>query len=682
MSYDQLAASVDALASANQLLKDVTQTALNTLVSAKDTAVAARDEAVVAAQGAGGRFDSEVTATPTASKVPRAEPDGKLNDNWLSEAIARWATFSGPTGASLISGKTDSAGAFIRTLQNFMNDHRNIRDFGGTSVGNGLVDDSTAIQAMASALGYVVIPQGNFRIMSNQTISVPQFYQAGASLTVDPAVELKVTNRIHSENQWIFKGTGKVTIWISNGSGEDVQRIQGGWFGVFPTNGIVTDVTANMQRALTSLSSQTREGILQVECGSFHVSGTMFVPRGVHVAGRGTRRTIWDVTGAPDFTIFETLGTACKFTDFQYEYPSGQAVVRTAPYIHVKHGSCDIQNIHMFPSTVGILVDATQCNMKGIRATYGLDPQSAGVSDTSLIWCRAGSYTIDDVEILNTTYFPHSLIRVGHTSTISVGRITNVQSSASCPAVYYDARACAITRVSSDQTMVSPTGGAQFSAPIKIEAAGAYTVNHITIDGVVSNSYADAGVHIEASGTSIISNISIGSGSLQGGGGAGLRLVNNSSNTMRQIHVSNDCDFSARATPLVITGTTGVVNLDVPPHMKGSQHNAAVLFNGSIGDDAIVLVGDNRASIFAGCLVICCSNPAIGGIFNFRAAASSNHVTPLVATAAMATATTALTGTTGVDGKFTIGINKSGELVLENRFGVGVTLCVTMLAGN
>lgn len=681
MSYAQLAASVDALYTSTEQLKTATNTALDTLVSAKDVAVTAKDQAEAAAMAAGGRFDSEVAVDSTPSKVPRAQPDGKLADSWLSEAIARWATFSGPTGASLVGGKTDVAGSFLRTLQNFMNDHRNIRDFGGTTVGNGLVDDSAAIQAMGTALGYVIIPSGNFRIMSNQTFAFPQFYQPGASLTIDPAVELKVTNRIHSDNQWIFKGTGKVTIFISNGSGEDAQTIQGGWFGVFPTNGIVTDVTANMQRALTSLSSQTREGILQVECGSFHVSGTMFVPRGVHLAGRGTRRTIWDVSGAADFTIFETLGTACKFTDFQYEYPSGQDKVRTAPYIHVKHGSCDIKNIHLFPSTVGILVDATQCNMKGIRATYGLDPQTAG-TDTSLIWCRAGSYTIDDVEILNTTYFPHSLIRVGHTSTISVGRITNVQSSSSCPAVFYDARACAITRVSSNQTLVSPSAGAQFSAVVRIEAAAAFTVNHITIAGVVSNSYADAAVHIEQSGTAIISNIAIGNSTIQGGGGAGLRLVNNSSNTIRQIHCANDCDFSARATPVVISGTGTVVNLDVPPHMKGPQHAGPVLFNGSIGDDAIVLVTDNRASIFAGCLIITSSNAAIGGIFNFRAAASSNHMTVLTATAAMATATTDLTGTTGVDGKFTIGINSSGKLVLENRFGLGLTICVTMLAGN
>lgn len=680
MSYAQLADSIDALTVSNDQLKTATNTALNTLVSAKDAAVIARNEAQGFALAADGRFDSEVTPVPTASKVPRAEANGKLNDSWLADTIARWATFSGPTGASLISGKTDTAGSFLRSLQNFMNDHRNIRDFGGTTTGNGLVDDSVAIQAMATALGYVIIPSGDFRIMSNQTISVPQFYQQGASLTVDPAVELKITNRINSENQWIFKGTGKVTIWISNGSGEDAQSIQGGWFGVFPTNGVVTDVTANMQRALTSLSSQTREGILQVECGSFHVSGTMFVPRGVHVAGRGTRRTIWDVSGAPDFTIFETAGNACKFTDFQYEYPTGQAKVRTAPYIHVKHNSCDIKNIHLYPSTVGILVDSTQCTMKGIRATYGLDPQTAG-TDTSLIWCRAGSYTIDDVEILNTTYYPHSLIRVGHDSTISVGRVTNVQSMSSCPAIFYDARACAITRVSSDQTLTSPTSGAQFSSVIRIEAAAAFTVNHITMTGIVGNSFADAAVHIEASGTAIISNISIGNSSLQGSPGAGLRLVNNSSNTMRQIHCANDCDFTARATPLVISGTGTVVTLDVPPHMKGSQHASPVLFNGSIGDDAVIEVRDNRASIFAGLLGIGSSTPNVGGIFNFRAAGSSDHVTMLVGPAAMATATTPLTGTTGVDGKFTIGINAAGRLVLENRTGAGITICVTMLAG-
>jgi hypothetical protein len=595
----------------------------------------------------------------------------------LSKHVQQLINIVGTQGADYISYLSPLAGAITRTIRAKLLDNVTIKDFG--AIGDGINDDGVAIGKMATALGYVVYPAGNFLTATNLTITVPQFFREGAVLTVGTGTTLSIYNRVHSSNQWIFQGTGVVLFLINSTGGEDSQRIHGGWFGVHPYNTTVVDVTARLQRALSSLSTQTREGILQIEQGSFHLSGTLFVPRGVHLAGRGTRRTIFDISGAADWTVFETAGNACKFTGFQFEYPSGQGKVRTAPYIHVKHNTCDIIDLHLYPSTCGILIDQPQCYIKNLRVTYGLDPKSVGVLDTSLIWCRASSFTIDTVAVLATTYFPDHLIRVGHDTTISAGQIRGIQSTSSCMSVYFDGRACSITRVSVTEVMSSPSGGNQFPAVIKVEAAGAFIVNYLTLSDIVGSTYADSLLHVEGAGTSIISNISLGSGSLHGAPGYGVRLLNNGTGSLRYIHIGNDVDVTSRATRLQTVGSCTFLSL--PPSMKGNQQQAAYVDNVSIGDDAVVIIKDFRGSIYAGTLIIASSNPAIWGIFSFRSASSSNHVTMMVGHANMAVSTGTLTGTTGVDGKFTVGINASGELVLENRIGVGATLNMNMFAG-
>lgn len=570
-----------------------------------------------------------------------------------------------PTGSGTVS----------RTITGKVKENITLKDYG--AVGDGVADDIPAITAMAADKGYVVYPAGTFRINATYTISVPQYFGDGASLTIDTGITLNITNRVHSPNQWIFKGDGVVLFRIVE-TGEDAQLIQAGWFGAFPSNSNNVDVTAKVQRALSSLSSQTREGILQFEMGSYHLSGTLYVPRGVHVAGRGMRRTVFDITGF-DYTVFETAGNACKFTDFQFEYPSGSGGIRTAPYIHVKHNTCDIESLWLFPSTVGIIIDQPQCYVRNIRATYGLDPLSVGVPDTCLIWCRAGSFTIDNVIVMNTTFSPHHIIRVGYNVTVGAGIINNIQSSQSSNPVFLDGRACAITRVIISNIMGSPSAGSQFDALVKVVSAGAFIVNYITVQGLVGNSYANSLVHIEASGTSIVSNIAVGTSTLHGTSGYGVRLLNYGTGSIRNICISDDVDVSSRATRLEIVGITSA--LTIPATLKGSQFTDPDIQNFVLADDTAYILNTNRASVFAGTLIISSSNPAIYGIFSFRAATSSNHVTLITGHANMATATTPLAGTTGTDGKFTVGINASGQLVVENRIGSSAVINANILAG-
>ncbi len=583
--------------------------------------------------------------------------------------------------ATNIGYQSTAASAVLRDLQSLMEEHRTIRDFGNANTGNGLVDDGPAITKMANALGYVIIPSGNFRITANLTITVPQFYQPGACLTVDTTSTLTITNRIHSANQWIFQGTGKVLINIVSTMGEDAKLVTAGWFGVFPTNTLITDISDRMQRALDSMNAQTREGILQLECGSYHLSKTIYVPRGVEVAGRGMRRTIFDISGL-DYTIFETAGNACKFTNFQFEFPTGQSGVRTAPYIHVKHGTCEIDSVWLYPSTVGIIIDETWCTIRNLRATYGLDPQALNVADTCVIWARSSSFSIMDVTVIGTTYCPHHVIRVGHETNISAGNIDNIHTTMPSTAVFMDNRNCSVTRLNVGNIIGNPassTGNLQFDALIKIVAAGAYQCTYITLHGLVTNGFATSLLHAESSGTSIISNIALGSAVAQGNTGYGVRLLNNGTGAIRNISISDDVDVSGRPTRLETVGS--VTLLSIPPTIRGTQFSDPIVENFSLGNDLVRVIGDYRTAIFSGVLIIGSSSPGVNGIFSFRAASSGNHVTMIAGTANMATTTSTLKGTSGTDGKFTVGIDGSGQLVLENRMGINLTLTATLMAG-
>lgn len=586
----------------------------------------------------------------------------------------------GDNGASLINYTSTLAGAIKRTILSKLTDDVTVKDFG--AVGDGINDDRAAINQMATQLGYVIFPAGNFRIPGNHTIAVPSFYREGAYLTVDAGVTVWVNNRVNSPNQWIFRGTGRVLFTLTT-TGEDAQFVRVGWFGAFPYNGVTSesDVTARIQRALSSLSTQTREGTLQFEIGSYHVTSTLYVPRGVEVIAGGMRRTIFDISGPGDWTVFETAGNACKFKDFQFEYPTGEGKVRTAPYIHVKHNTCDIENIWVYPSTIGVLVDGPQCQIKCLRATFGLDPQSVD-TESSLVWVRTGSVTIRDVQVLGTTYTPKYLVRVGHTSTISNVAVHDIQTSCAAVGVFFDARAGAITRCSVDGLLASPSGqpADYYEALVKIRAAGAFIANYLSISGLIGNSIAASAIDVEATDTSIVSNLVVGDVSLQSSTtGYGIRLRHYGTGQIRDLYFAEDVDIAGRNTPIERIGT--VLRVNDSHAMRGATYVGSMSRVVSIPPNTAVEISDYKPAIFAGRLEIGSSAVNVWGNYSIRAAGSSDHITQMNGHADMAVSNGDLTGTTGAVGKFTVGVRGPGRLVLENRLAANVTVCVTLTGG-
>lgn len=570
-------------------------------------------------------------------------------------------------------------GVVKRWLREKVGDHINIKDYGADGTA---VKDMAAITAMATDYGYVVYPSGNYNIGSNYSILVPQFFLPGASLTIAPAATLTIYNRIVSPDQYIFKGDGKVLFNIAANIGEDSRTIMAGWFGIFPTNRVVDDVTARIQRALDSHNDQSREGILQFQSGSYHVSNTMYVPRGTHIACIGTRRTIFDVSGPGDTTIFETMGNACKFTNFQFEYPTGEDKVRTAPYIHVRHNTCEIEDVWLFPSTVGIIVDEQWCTIRGLRATYGLDPKSTSDTDTSMVWVRASNTSIFDVTQFSTTYSPHHIIRVGSLmGSIASIKISDIHTSLQSNSVYIDARVNSVTRVEVDGIMSNPAAGAlRTDAVIMIKTAGSSIVQNITLSNLIGNDYVDNLLYMLADGTSIISNVVLGNATMQGITGYGVSLINIGTGAIRNVSVADDVDVSLRT---VRYRQQGRVSANIPASLKGGNYASVDSANTTIANNDIFVISDNRETIFSANLILGSSNSKIGGLFSFRAAGTGDHITPVGVVGSLIDTTTAtLTGTTGAVGRVTIGPGGPGKLIIENRSGSSVIVTTTILTGN
>jgi hypothetical protein len=109
--------------------------------------------------------------------------------------------------------------------------------------------------------------------------------------------------------------------------GEDSKYAYPAGWGIFPTGQreiIQTDLT---NKALSAYSTdgpnaQAREGIFELDIGTYRIDGTITIPRGVHLKGAGTRLTVFDVIGT-GYTALEAGGAAVKITGIQFEQPTG-----------------------------------------------------------------------------------------------------------------------------------------------------------------------------------------------------------------------------------------------------------------------------------------------------------------------------------------------------------------------
>lgn len=114
----------------------------------------------------------------------------ELVDEQGAVAGAIFDTLAGDAGSSLIGFKTAPAGSVARHVHDRLRDRISVRDFG--AVGDGVANDTAALQAALDVGGLVFFPPGTYRITAGLTISPDTILQGAgrrrAIILVDGAV--------------------------------------------------------------------------------------------------------------------------------------------------------------------------------------------------------------------------------------------------------------------------------------------------------------------------------------------------------------------------------------------------------------------------------------------------------------------------------------------------------------
>lgn len=537
----------------------------------------------------------------------------------------------------------------------------NVRMFGASSAG----DSSPAIAAMAALYGYVRFPAGSTRIGANIIIDVPIYFDPGAHIETALAVTTTITNSITSPVQHIFRGAGSYVLGHDSDSGENARMVHASWFGAFPNPNPGADQAPAINRGFAAMGNG-RENVMLFDIGNYNVSSQIAVTRGGHVKGSGTRRTVFKANN-DGYDLFVTSNVACRFSGIQFEVHAASVAKRTNAWIRADHLQTDIFDVNLGNSDKGIVLNAIAGRVQKIGASYTVAP-AAG---SSLVEINGENCFVDDVEILTTSAHGPTAIVHSRAPAAEIGRINHICPSIS---VLVDASVRDAGRNRINGVRSNSFTGAAPRAAVRLVTSGTYSISGCIIDGVAVNGFPTAGIEIEQGSSGVTEGVVIDGVAVLGASGTGMQFTR-TAGTLRGITVGAAVDVSARVTPYGYSGSLSDIQIS-PTAIPGA--NPAVCYDlGDIPDDGVATINLQR-SVFSG-FVIVTSGYQHYGLFAVRAA-SSPQVTLISRSANMEQVNTALTGTTGVDGKITFGV-QSGVLYVENRLGAVARTQVSILTG-
>lgn len=533
---------------------------------------------------------------------------------------------------------------------------------------DGATDDSAAVLAMNTALGYVKFPRGATRISTNTTITGNAVFDAGAYVTVDAGVTLTIYGYVESLRQFIFRGAGSVVLGGPTAGivGSQAREAHAEWFGLVV--GSSSDQTPALQLAVNAMSN-LREGIIYLPLGN--ITANIFaltLNRGIKLIGKGSRRTVF--TATPDgVTGFVTNGIAGWIEGISIEAAAG-TYKNGGPTINVGHDYWTLKDIGLPAATEGIQINANNCKVEGILAAVA---PSALVAGSYVVNVRGSDCTVRDVRGLGSALFLESLVKVSTNGT-DIARVTieKVDSTVgSATAVNIQATANKIDEVTVDGVLQNAAGG----TGVSISNTGAITIQDFVVSNVQVGSTAAAAVSISNSGSGNILKPMLSGVIARTGATAGI-VLSQTAGTIQGVKIGQ-CDLSGATTPLSITGS---VIPQVDPRTQTVRRTAAQTFSQTIANNGVFTFATG-VQLF-GAQVLVTLGVTDWGLYVMRAA-SSPSTTPILGTpsANMANTTGVLTGTTGTAGKFTVSTDASGNLYFENRLGASTLAQITVMTG-
>lgn len=562
----------------------------------------------------------------------------------------------------------DLSGSGLQAKGLFPGGVANVSQFGAPT--DGITDATANIQAMNAAFGYVRFTSGNY-LVSTATLDAPVFFEPYSYITVDTGETYTITDVVEAPRQWIFRGIGVVSLAHDSDSGEPARMAHASWFGAFPSSSPGADQAPFIQRALDALGN-TREGRLEFDIGNYHIFTAMTVPRGVEIAGTGTRRTVFRLN-ASGFDVFTTSNVACKFINIQFEVEAPLTLF-AGKYINIQHQDAEVYSCQFHEGSQGIYVAANNSRIENIVGVYGGYP-GAG---SSLVQIAANTSfaVVSGVHNGTSTFGPDAMVMIGGAGSVSGVSVTNVSHVNPSKSVLLDASAGNIDRCSIDNVIYNGASGTAPDYCVDMTTSSTYNMTGITVSNVICSALASNGIRLRHSSTGTMENISVENVSIQGSSGIGVE-IERTAGTMQHIRVGDTVQAISRATPISIAGS--ISDLRISPFAQPNA-NGAISWVFTLADDAAVAIALNR-SVFTGFLTFSVGSSAYV-VYGARAAPTPSITEVASATTITVTPGTGpLMGTTGPDASANINVD-DGFIYMENRLGSSQAFHVTLLAGN
>jgi hypothetical protein len=570
---------------------------------------------------------------------------------------------------NVIAPITATGSTTARTLANRFADVVNVKDFG--AVGDGVADDNSSVLLMIAAVGYVRFSKGNY-LLNTASISVPIIFEYGAYITVPLGNTLTITNRIESPRQFIFQGAGNYSLGHSGSSGEDSRQVHASWFGAFPNATIGVDVGPNINKAFASMGN-TRESVVEFDIGNYRVESPVNVTRGGFVKGQGSRRTVFN-SSTDGFDLFTTIGEAVRFEGIQFE-PNNPNTERSSAWIKISNNNCEIKDVFAGRAFRSFIIVGNNTLIRDIGSFFNI----ASSLGSSLIAIQSSNNQIYDVRMNTSTTFSqqfgiHIGADLGNPVTISGNIINGINSTSPSTLAFIDASISNISRTIIKNIIYNGSLGSIPDSAIKISSSSIYNIENTIITDVIINGHPSNGILFEQASSGTMFDITLDNITVSGNTGIGIGFTR-TNGFIKDIRIGSGVDVKNRLTPISYIGSN-ITNIFIDP-LAIKSVLPSYCYDFIIPDDSVAQINLMR-SVFTGFLMVSVGN--VEYLISVIRAASSPSVTAINASTNMNTDTIALTGTTGIDGKFTVGVT-NGILYLENRLGFSSRVNASILTG-